>query len=264
MVFVLGNRVAAPTEYSPDILERIEREDSARSLSPQLDVIYGYDCWHLYELSWLTGDGVPEHFVGVLFVDVNSAATIESKSLKLYLNSLNFHRFDNSEAAKSVICSDIQNLTESAVTLELFSPTEISTITREPDGILLDEPSADVSSASTTWFSTTTRSVTETLVSHRLRSLCPVTGQPDWGSLVVNYTGHQINRARIQDMVASFREHQDFHERCVEQCFSSIFSNANPKSLSVTAYYQRRGGIDITPVRSSEPVTRQLWRMGRQ
>jgi len=264
MVFVLGNRVAAPTKYAPDILERIERDAAGRSLSLSEGTVYGYDCWHLYELAWLGSDGAPENFVGVLFIDVNSAATIESKSLKLYLNSLNFQRFDNSDAAKSVICSDIQDLIGATVTLELFSPSDINAFTREPDGISLDEPFAEASAETTEWLGTMEVSVTETLVSHRLRSLCPVTGQPDWGSLVVNYTGPQINRGRIRDLVASFREHQDFHERCVERCFSSILSNANPRSLSVTAYYQRRGGIDITPVRSSEPVTRQLWRMGRQ
>ncbi len=258
MVFALGNRVAAPTHYSPEILEPIQRVDT------QPNAMHGYDCWHLYELSWLNTSGVPQHFIGVLFVDVNTPSTIESKSLKLYLNSLNFHHFYTQEEAKSVICSDIEKSIGAPVTLQLISPMEIITITREPHGILLEQAPTEPLAMPGVWVNSDAPWVTETFVSHRLRSLCPVTAQPDWGTLVVSYTGPKINGDALLDLVDSFRQKQDFHERCVEQCFASIHSHAHPDDLSITAYYQRRGGIDITPVRTSKPTAKEPWRMGRQ
>ena len=260
MVVALGSRVAAPTEYSPDVLEPIVRNPATATGD---DGRYGYDRWHLYELSWLDSSGHAQSYVGVLCIDVKSPATIESKSLKLYLNSLNFKNFSSSDEAKSVICSDVGNLAGSEVTLELFAPEDIGMMTCEPDGILLDGLSPEALSPAE-WVSADAPLVRETLLSHRMRSLCPVTAQPDWGTLVVSYSGRQINRQALLDLVDSFRRQQDFHEACVEQCFDSIRSGANPDALSVTGYYQRRGGIDITPVRASEPVATEFWRMGRQ
>ena len=263
MVVALGSRVAAPTEYSPDVLEPIARNVSTAAGDDGSSGRYGYDRWHLYELSWLDSSGHAQSYVGVLCIDVKSAATIESKSLKLYLNSLNFKNFSNPEEAKSVICSDVGNLAGSEVTLQLFAPEDIGMMTCEPDGVLLDTlPPCDPSPVG--WVSADAPLVRETLLSHRMRSLCPVTAQPDWGTLVVSYSGRRINRQALLDLVDSFRQQQDFHEHCVEQCFDSIRSAADPDALTVTGYYQRRGGIDITPVRASEPIATEIWRMGRQ
>ena len=158
MVVALGSRVAAPAEYSPDVLEPIVRNASTAARDYGSTGRYGYDRWHLYELSWLDSSGHAQSYVGVLCIDVKSPATIESKSLKLYLNSLNFKTFSSSEEAKSVICSDVGNLAGSEVTLELFAPEDIGMMTCEPDGVLLDAlPPRDPSpvvwvSADAPWF----------------------------------------------------------------------------------------------------------------
>jgi 7-cyano-7-deazaguanine reductase len=264
MVHALGTRVAAPTTYAPDILEPIPRAIKGGSKVAYNDRYFGWDCWHLYELSWLDGEGVPQHFVGVLCINANSPVTIESKSLKLYLNSLNFHILGSIENAVGVICRDLEHIIQAPVMLDILPPSGISDITREPFGVLLEQCVSKGSMSNKDWLNSSGKNVDETLISHRLRSLCPVTAQPDWGTLVVDYSGPAINRGRLLELVDSFREHQDFHERCIEHCFSAISAEAKPDFLTVTGYYQRRGGIDITPTRSNSEKPRQLWRMGRQ
>ncbi|EED35530.1 NADPH-dependent 7-cyano-7-deazaguanine reductase [Luminiphilus syltensis NOR5-1B] len=263
---VLGSRVDAPTRYSPEILEPVERQRGDERLSPML----GADVWHLYELSWLSREGWPTAFVGALAIPASSPRTVESKSLKLYLNSLNFHRFDNERAAVSTIMRDVQAVVGASVDLTIAAPTELAQWTREPAGVCIDDVfsgalvAADWGASRKTPFSQGEDRVSETLISHQLRSLCPVTGQPDWGTLVVDYSGYRLDPAELLSFVCSFREHQDFHEHCVEQIYKKLFGDLSPEALTVTAYYQRRGGIDITPWRGHEKLDAPLWRMGRQ
>lgn len=265
MVGALGNKVAAPKFYTPDLLEAISRREGREALGKPPAAMSGYDCWHLYELSWLNLAKQPQHGVGVLFVDAASPATIESKSLKLYLNSLNFHCFESEAAAREVICRDIGSVTGSDVSLTVLPPNGLAAITREPEGLLLDADCETVSGPiANPWCDSAGDIVQRTFVSHRLRSLCPVTAQPDWGTLVINYRGRPINQHRLLAFIESFREHQEFHEQCVERCYYEVMSQTSAESLTVSAYYQRRGGIDITPVRSNQLVVPEHWRMGRQ
>ena len=198
-------------------------------------------------------------------IDSNSPATIESKSLKLYLNSLNFHCFESEAEACNVICTDIANVTGSEVSLVILPPNGLASITREPAGVLLE---SEVESHSTlteeAWCELAGPILDDTYVSHRLRSLCPVTSQPDWGTIVIDYRGRPINQRQLLTYIESFREHQEFHEQCVERCFYKLMQETGAESLTVSAYYQRRGGIDITPVRSSFSVPPEYWRTGRQ
>ena len=147
------------------------------------------------------------------------------------------------------------------VDLQLLPPDGLAAITREPAGILLDTDDAGGRRETTAGRPT---NGDETLLSHRLRSLCPVTGQPDWGTVVVAYRGPSIDRAALLRQIEGFREHQDFHEHCVESLFAHVLDTYNPEKLAITAYYQRRGGIDITPSRANYPISPALTRMGRQ
>lgn len=269
MAKVLGQTVAAPRDYSPDILEAIPRE-VARSRFAAGDPLpaYGVDVWHLYELSWLDAEARPQQYVGVLTLAADSVATVESKSLKLYLNSLNFHRFDQAESARACIENDVARITGGEVSLTLMEPSDIGTITREPEGELIDHlaiPAAQAGLSPRDLLTPQEGGVGEhRWISHKLRSLCPVTGQPDWATLVVHTRGSTVSPTSLSRYIDSFREHQDFHEHCVEQIFIDVQVVAQPEALTVVAFYQRRGGIDITPWRSAVPFVVPTDRMGRQ
>ena len=264
MVKVLGQRVDAPTHYAPEILERIVRQprDSAAG--------YGFDIWHLYELSWVVDSGSGEvgssHYIGVLSIPADSVYTVESKSLKLYLNSLNFHSFASDDQALVCIRADIEAVLGVQPELSIVAPSDIHQITREPVGELLDDLilSAPSSNHEIGLQEPAGGLENVSLLTHRLRSLCPVTAQPDWATLAISYAGPKVNRMALMAYVNSFREHQDFHERCVEAIFDRLRVSLEPESLTVVGYFQRRGGIDITPQRSIHPTEPSLYRMGRQ
>ena len=261
MVRVLGARVDAPSVYSPDILEPIYREEGREDFTASASDIYGFDCWHLYELSWLDEEGRSQHFVGVLTIDCASHATVESKSLKLYLNSLNFHVFSDTASAKHTIIKDLSAVIGGRLTLDLLPPDGLDAITQEASGEVLEAMGHGELQRSARFAGET---VEETLISHRLRSLCPVTAQPDWGTLVVTYVGQPIHRNELLEYVESFRQRQDFHEQCLESIFHHVMQTYSPERLAVTAFYQRRGGIDITPTRASFAIHDNPQRIGRQ
>lgn len=264
MVKALGQRVDAPTQYAPEILERIVRQPRDAA------IVHGFDVWHLYELSWLvdaaTGAVGSSHYVGVLTIPADSAHTVESKSLKLYLNSLNFHVFASDEQAVERIRADLEVVLGVAPALSLFAPSDIAAITREPEGELLDESAPlSCSTGGSADLCEAADEVEEArFISHRLRSLCPVTAQPDWATLVIDYVGPRVSRGALMAYVNSFREHQDFHERCIEAIFDYMRQRAAPRRLAVTGYFQRRGGVDITPHRSTDSTAPSLYRTGRQ
>jgi len=261
MAGVLGQTVAAPSVYTPAILERIER------VSPTGHVGYGWDVWHCYELSWCIRGAVGS-WVGVLGIPADSPATVESKSLKLYLNSLNHHDFDSDLHAIAVIKEDVSQCVGATVVLSLLPVTDVSGITTELTGLNLPACplGVEVGIISPEHLSISPGKgnvVSEQLISHSLRSLCPVTSQPDWGSLLIEYTGQQIEHDSVARYLSGYREHQGFHEQCLEQIFSDLMALPIDK-LVVAAFYQRRGGIDITPWRSSEPLPMSPQRLGRQ
>lgn len=269
---VLGKTIAAPLVYSPEILEAIERSASRDQLDfGNLDKIFGADVWHLYELSWLERDRGPVSFCGALTIPCDAPATVESKSLKLYLNSLNFHEFPTTEAAVACISADLSALTRSEVTLTLIAPVDLAEITQEIQGELLDTVvpgvvASDVKpvEGDANAIKVTHQRVAKRWISHNLRSLCPVTGQPDWATLLIDYEGYAFDVASLRAYIYSYRTHQEYHEQCVERIFADLLRVAEPTRLTVSAFYLRRGGIDITPWRSMQPVSVPLTRTGRQ
>ena len=261
MAGVLGLTVAAPERYAPEVLEPIHRQISATT------ACFGWDIWHAYELSWCIGDEA-RHWVGCLAIPADSPATVESKSLKLYLNSLNFHSFGNHQEALSTICGDISACVGASVSLECLPVERLSGITEELDGVSLPACAAHKGIETKTPDSLTHSLgkgylVSEHLVSHSLRSLCPVTAQPDWGSLSIRYTGKAIDHESVSTYLSGYRWHQGFHEQCVDQIFADLLT-LKPDSLQVVGFYQRRGGIDITPWRSTAPLAINPQRLGRQ
>ena len=261
MAGVLGQTVAAPERYAPEVLEPIHRQKSV------VTVCHGWDIWHAYELSWCIVDEAC-HWVGWLAIPAASPATVESKSLKLYLNSLNFHSFGGHQEAVDTICSDISACVGAAVSLECLPVERLSDITEELDGVTLPACAAHqgietITAESLRHSPGRVNVVSEHLVSHGLRSLCPVTAQPDWGSLSIRYSGKAIQHESVSAYLSGYRSHQSFHEQCVDQIFTDLLT-LQPDSLQVAAFYQRRGGIDITPWRSTEPLAASPQRLGRQ
>ena len=221
---------------------------------------YGYDIWTAYELSWLNEQGKPVVAIGDIFIPCESVNIIESKSLKLYFNSFNNTVFDSKNTVERLVTFDLSGAVEAPVEVKLYSveygqgqnlPTH-----RSP-GFCLDE--LDVVCTEYTINANLLRihdeRVTETMVySHLLKSNCLVTGQPDWGSVFISYSGRHIDEASLLQYLVSFRHHNEFHEQCVERIFMDISAHCCPESLTVYARYTRRGGLDINPIRSSLPM----------
>ncbi len=247
---VLGKKVAAPQYYAPEVLQRIDRNLGRRGItSPSLHVDRGHDVWHCYELSWLWPDGQVRYATGVLVVPASSPFTVESKSLKLYLNSLNAHVFENDKAAIDCVCKDLAAVTGSEVTFEIMSSPDLRSASR----LLEDIAHLGLSSSPTTRFSCS-----------GFRSLCPVTAQPDWASLVIDVSSPHFNAGLIGESVDALRNHQGFHEQCIEDLFTRLECALTPDELHVVGFFQRRGGIDITPWRSSQACKPRFERLFEQ
>ncbi len=254
----LGKNSQNPNQYSPDLLFPISRDENRARLGIQSQSLpfFGVDIWNAYELSWLNAKGKPQLAIATFMVPANSPNIIESKSWKLYLNSLNNHRFHSNDELIDTLKKDLSKAAGATVTVQLHSPeSQSASGMKELPGKLLDrldleinpsqKPTSDLLSSDPSL-----GLVEETLVTHLLRSNCPVTGQPDWASVQINYVGPTINEEGLLRYLIAFREHQEFHEHCVEKIFVDIKNKCRPSKLSVYARYTRRGGIDINPFRA--------------
>ena len=253
MVGVLGSTVAAPATYSPEVLEPIDRERGRAGIAHQSPrLVLGHDVWHCYELSWLLPSGEVRYTTGALIIPASSAHTVESKSLKLYLNSLNAHVFVSDEEAVACIECDLSALTQSRVTLQLLTFEALQESSR-----LATELELNVWQDDASWLEKSNR-----FTSIGFRSLCPVTSQPDWATLVIDLSAEHFDEEIIRGTVEGLRNHQGFHEQGVEDLYSRLESLLAPDQLQVVGFFQRRGGIDITPWRSSfakAPVITRLF-----
>jgi 7-cyano-7-deazaguanine reductase len=269
---LLGRQVEYRDTYAPELLQPIERQRgrAALGLAPTALPFRGEDVWHAYELSWLEPDGRPVAAAGRLFVPADSPAIVESKSLKLYLNSLNNSVFESREQVRSILTADLSRAAGAAVGVELLACDDSSLAGVTAPGTCVDseaftrearEPAAALLSHAKGLPAVDDE---ETLHSHLLRSLCPVTAQPDWATLVVWMRGARVDRASLLRYVVSFRRHQEFHEQCVERIFCDLLSALAPGALSVQALYTRRGGLDISPWRSTEAGAAPRYRLDRQ
>lgn len=254
---LLGQQTEYPVRYAPEVLCPIPRGDgrTALGLAGGPLPFRGVDVWTHYEVSWLDHSGKPLVALAEITVPASSPNLIESKSMKLYFNSLNFERFANPSDFSSRVRADLGAVAGEPVGLRLWlaGAADMPAIGRLPGTCLDDLPlSCDAFELNTSLLTAdASRIVTEVLNTNLLRSLCPVTHQPDWGSVLVQYKGPAIDHGGLLGYLVSFRNHPDFHEQCVERIFTDILMRCQPEKLSVYARYTRRGGIDINPFRTN-------------
>jgi len=217
---------------------------------------HGVDIWNGYELSWLDARGKPVVAVAEFRFPATTRNIVESKSFKLYLNSFAQERMADGAQVRDTLVRDLSAAAGGAMDVVLRAPNDLDgTPLGEPEGALLDVQELDFDSYGPPrpdFLGTHDGDAREVLVSHLLRSNCPVTGQPDWGSVQVAYKGAPIDRAGLLRYLVSFRNHTEFHEQCVERIFMDIRARCAPRELSVYARYTRRGGLDINPFRSTD------------
>ncbi|MDH1635431.1 NADPH-dependent 7-cyano-7-deazaguanine reductase QueF [Aeromonas caviae] len=260
----LGQQSAYISQYTPSLLQPVPRSLNRDDLGLRGELPFqGSDVWTLYELSWLNAKGKPVVAIGEVFVPATSPNLIESKSFKLYLNSFNQTRCDSLEAVQALLVQDLSGCAGAPVSVTLFTldqaphqiaqlPGEcIDNLDIEVDGYEFDETLLQGAAGR--------EIVEETLHSHLLKSNCLVTSQPDWGSVVIHYRGPRLDREKLLRYLISFRQHNEFHEQCIERIFTDLKHFCAPEKLTVHARYTRRGGLDINPFRSDwEPVPANL------
>ncbi len=261
----LGKNSAYVDQYDAALLfpipRAVKREEIGIQGSP---IFFGADLWTAFELSWLNLKGKPQVAIAHITVPAESTHIIESKSFKLYLNSFNATRFIDVQALRDCMREDLDaalwhgGKIFARCGVKIILPEEFD---KEPvhelDGLNLDRMDIEcthyLQAPELLNAQKNEAPVTETFVSHLLKSNCLVTGQPDWGSLQISYSGDQIDQAGLLQYIVSFRNHNEFHEQCVERIFMDIWTRCKPLKLSVYARYTRRGGLDINPWRTSHP-----------
>ncbi|MBX9754527.1 MAG: NADPH-dependent 7-cyano-7-deazaguanine reductase QueF [Pseudomonadaceae bacterium] len=267
----LGKASEYVATYTPALLFPIPRAAkwAELGLTAQTLPYQGIDLWNCYELSWLTPSGKPVVAIAEFAIPADSPNIIESKSFKLYLNSLNQSVFATRDDLAAVLQRDLSGAAGAPVAVQLRSLAEVEVegIARLP-GVCIDELEVLIEDYSQPQPELLRcepgRVISESLHSHLLRSNCPVTGQPDWGTVVVEYEGAALDHGSFLRYLVSFRQHADFHEQCVERIFLDLQRLLKPQALTVYARYLRRGGLDINPYRSMSAVQADNRRLVRQ
>ena len=267
----LGKQVDYEFEYNPGLLQGVPRSlsrdtlDLANSSLP----FDGIDTWTGYELSWLNLKGKPNVAILECHVPITSENLIESKSFKLYLNSFNQTKFASAEDVRQVLQADLSACAGETVEVKLILPEQFTSLQfKEFEGTLLDNLDVEIEQYSpNTQFLAVVKSgaeVKETLISHLLKSNCLITSQPDWASIQIRYEGKAIEHEGLLKYLISFRQHNEFHEQCVERIYNDIMQHCQPDKLTVCARYTRRGGLDINPFRSNYEAPYANHRQARQ
>ena len=253
----LGKPARHSRTYHPGHLCPVPRAEgrAAEGLNAErFSKCFGEDLWNLYELAWLDDSGKPDIAMAELRVSMQSPNLIESKSLKLYLNSLNMTVFSDATAVHNTLVQDLSTAAGAPVEVRLIPPDRFgSTVLKEPTGVCIDDqiiaaPEADLNPAA---LNIGGMNIRETLFTRLFRSVCPVTGQPDFATISITYQGRRLDPASLLRYLVSFREHAGFHEACVERIFCDILDRCGPEDLTVSARFTRRGGIDINPWRAT-------------
>ena len=263
---LLGKPAPYRDQYDSSLLYPIPRADKRHELGIGAQApFFGADLWTAYELSWLTPRGKPVVAIAHVTVPCETPNIVESKSFKLYLNSFTNSRFASADEVLAHLRTDIAEAVWRGapaaagvgvrlVPSDMFDREQV----HELDGVNLDR--LDIECAHYTpepsllTAASGEQPVNEVLVSNLLKSNCLVTGQPDWGSVQVRYSGPQIDQGGLLRYLVSLRNHNEFHEQCVERIFMDIRRQCRPTKLAVYARYTRRGGLDINPFRTSHPL----------
>jgi len=267
----LGQKTEYKSQYDASLLQPVPRRLNRESLGIVEDQPFnqGADVWTCYELSWLNPNGLPQVAIADVAIDFKSENLIESKSFKLYLNSFNQTKFASIKEVEETIAKDLNQCASGQVSVKIH---KLADYTNQPimnfAGDCIDEQEIQIDSYafSNQYLENVAEGdiVEETLVSHLLKSNCLITSQPDWGSVQIHYVGKQLNREKLLRYLVSFREHNEFHEQCVERIFTDLMQFAKPEKLTVYARYTRRGGLDINPFRSNFESIPVNLRMARQ
>jgi len=263
----LGKQSQYVTDYDAGQLCPISRENTWKEYGYKESPYTGFDIWNAYELSWLNEKGLPIVVIAEIWIPVSSPNLIESKSLKLYLNSFSQTKFKNTEQVCKTLESDLSACAGELVKVNLFPVNSNQCPSGNFEGICLDDldinievynRNADLLKA------TEAPVINEKLYSHLLKTNCPVTGQPDWGSIYIEYSGNPIEHTSLLKYIVSYRKHGDFHEQCTENIFLDIMQQCQPDELTVYTRYLRRGGLDINPYRSTKNDLPKNLRLFRQ
>lgn len=241
----LGKNTQYSNTYQPSLLEAIQR-----TREPLESSIYGADIWNAFEVSWLNEKGLPQVNHLQMTISGTSHYIVESKSFKLYLNSLNYTSFSSEEAVLNTIQADLETCLKTQVTCHFLKEAPIKVL----DGLCLDHLDIHIQTFENDkhLLNIEKNSIEETVYTHLFRSTCPVTGQPDWATIWINYSGPQINHSSLLKYLVSFRNHQGFHESCIDTIYKDLMTECKCNTLTVYGGFTRRGGIDINPYRSSE------------
>ena len=255
----LGQQSQYPDRYDPSLLFPIPRSENRLKLGIKADQalpFVGVDIWNAYELSWLNPKGKPQIALAEFQIPADSPNMIESKSFKLYLNSLNSARFENETDLHERLVADLSAVAGRKVSACLNPPELISKKgMQEMSGVLIDRLDIEINpnlpaDPSLLNVNESFGPIEQCLVSHLLKSNCPVTGQPDWASIQIRYQGRPIIEEGLLRYLIGFRQLGEFHEHCVETIFMDIKRHCKPEKLSVYARYTGRSGLDINPFRT--------------
>ena len=264
----LGKATQYKETYSPELLQGVPRSLNRDELDLASELPFtGVDRWNGYELSWLNPKGKPQVAILQCEVPAHSENLIESKSFKLYLNSFNQSKFASLEQVESLIREDLSNCAKAQVDVKIIAPHDFSSLKLSTlDAISLDNQDIEISEyqLNPSVLFSHNDVVEESLCSDLLKSNCLITNQPDWGSVFIRYQGQKIDHEALLRYLISFRQHNEFHEQCVERIFCDIMSYCSPKLLTVYARYTRRGGLDINPFRSNFETIYPEFRLARQ
>ena len=267
----LGQKTEYASQYDRTLLQPVPRalNRDGLGITQNQPFTIGADIWTAYEISWLNEKGLPQVAIADIYLDYQSQNLIESKSFKLYLNSFNQSKFADFNAVQQTMQRDLSECAQGDVKVRL-NPMAVydSQKIDHLQGDCIDEQDIEITSYefNANWLKDciSDEIVEEKLVSHLLKSNCLITNQPDWGTLHIHYVGKKINHEKLLRYVVSFRQHNEFHEQCVERIFCDLIHYAKPEKLTVYARYTRRGGLDINPFRSNFENLPENLRLARQ
>ena len=267
----LGQKTEYASQYDRTLLQPVPRalNRDGLDITQNQPFTIGADIWTAYEISWLNEKGLPQVAIADIYLDYQSQNLIESKSFKLYLNSFNQSKFADFNAVQQTMQRDLSECAQGDVKVRL-NPVAVydSQKIDHLQGDCIDEQDIEITSYefNADWLKdcVSDEIVEEKLVSHLLKSNCLITNQPDWGTLHIHYIGKKINHEKLLRYVVSFRQHNEFHEQCVERIFCDLMHYAKPEKLTVYARYTRRGGLDINPFRSNFENLPENLRLARQ
>lgn len=264
----LGKATIYPSHYQPDLLFAIPRKTNRKTLGiNELALPFsGNDVWNAYEISWLDTKGKPQIAYAQFSFPCESPKIVESKSFKLYLNSLNHTVIDSIDALQSILVRDLSKATEATVSVKL-SP-HANPLIQQFNGVCLDDLdiTCDLYTPHPDYLTTLDEDVSEIIFSNLLKTNCPITGQPDWASIQIAYTGKKIKHENLLKYIVSLRNQDEFAENCVEHIFMDITARCAPEKLCVYTRFMRRGGLDINPYRANHALKAdeldniRLWR----